>query len=161
MDPRPSNRHMISLPTPVSVPARSWIRSVLTSYSPDVAHCRVLRCPSSLCVSIHYPIPVRLPSSLACLIYSPGCSPEIFELRDLNDNPDLQRTAMRLLTMVTAITPSFDLLEPLMDSLISILQNAEVGICASFSVLPSEADFVLVVAYQDPLYADPQSGILP
>ena len=29
--------------------------------------------------------------------------------------------------MITSITPSFDLLEPLMDSLISILQNAEVN----------------------------------
>lgn len=29
--------------------------------------------------------------------------------------------------MITSITPSFDLLEPLMESLISILQNAEVS----------------------------------
>jgi len=49
--------------------------------------------------------------------------PEIFELRDLNDNPDLQRTAGRLLAMITAITPALDLIEPLMETLISILQN--------------------------------------
>jgi hypothetical protein len=29
--------------------------------------------------------------------------------------------------MITSITPSFDLLEPLMEALISILQNAEVS----------------------------------
>lgn len=52
--------------------------------------------------------------------------PEIFELRDLNDNPDLQRTSGRLLAMITSITPSFDLIDPLMSALISILQKSPV-----------------------------------
>ncbi|ORY33092.1 putative membrane protein [Naematelia encephala] len=51
--------------------------------------------------------------------------PEIFELRELNDNPDLQRTCGRLLAMITSITPSLDLIGPLMDGLISILQNSQ------------------------------------
>jgi proteasome activator subunit 4 len=53
--------------------------------------------------------------------------PEIFELRDLNDNPDLQRTAGRMLAMITSITPSLDLIEPLMETLLSILQSAGVS----------------------------------
>ncbi|ORX39177.1 putative membrane protein [Kockovaella imperatae] len=50
--------------------------------------------------------------------------PQIFELRELNDNPDLQRVAGRLLAMITSITPPFDLIEPLMSKLISILQDS-------------------------------------
>ncbi|OCF42973.1 proteasome activator subunit 4 [Kwoniella heveanensis CBS 569] len=50
--------------------------------------------------------------------------PAIFELRDLNDNVDLQRTAGRLLAVITSITPALDLIEPLMGALISILQNS-------------------------------------
>ncbi|KAK8843981.1 hypothetical protein IAR55_006774 [Kwoniella newhampshirensis] len=50
--------------------------------------------------------------------------PEIFELRDLNDNADLQRTSGRLLAVITSITPALDLIEPLMEALISILQNS-------------------------------------
>ncbi|WWD21364.1 hypothetical protein CI109_105848 [Kwoniella shandongensis] len=50
--------------------------------------------------------------------------PEIFELRDLNDNVDLQRTSGRLLAVITSITPALDLIEPLMEKLISILQNS-------------------------------------
>ncbi|EIW66071.1 hypothetical protein TREMEDRAFT_35609 [Tremella mesenterica DSM 1558] len=53
--------------------------------------------------------------------------PEIFELRDLNDNPDLQRCATRLLGMITSITPSLDLIEPLMASLIDIMQTSTVS----------------------------------
>ncbi len=54
--------------------------------------------------------------------------PEIFELRDLNDNPDLQRTAGRLLAMITSITPAFELIESLMSTLLSILQDSPVGL---------------------------------
>jgi proteasome activator subunit 4 len=53
--------------------------------------------------------------------------PAIFELRDLNDNLDLQRVAGRLLAMITSITPSLDLIDPLMSSLISILQDSKVS----------------------------------
>jgi len=53
-------------------------------------------------------------------------SPAIFELRDLNDNLDLQRVSGRLLAMITSITPSLDLIEPLMSALISILQDSKV-----------------------------------
>ena len=53
--------------------------------------------------------------------------PEIFALRDMNDNQDLQRISGRLLAMVTSITPSLELIEPLMDALMSILQSAEVS----------------------------------
>ena len=66
---------------------------------------------------------------------------------------------MRLLTMITSITPSFDLLEPLMESLISILQNAEVSLEAVQCSL-NDTDQI-VVADEDPLYANPQFGILP
>ena len=52
--------------------------------------------------------------------------PEVFQLRELNDNPDVQATAGRLLAMVTGITPSLDLIEPLMAALISILQDSTV-----------------------------------
>ena len=45
----------------------------------------------------------------------------------MNDNQDLQRISGRLLAMVTSITPSLELIEPLMDALMSILQSAEVG----------------------------------
>lgn len=54
-------------------------------------------------------------------------SPAIFELRDLNDNLDLQRVAGRLLAMITSITPSLDLIDPLMSALISILQDSKVS----------------------------------
>nr|ODN78210.1 proteasome activator subunit 4 [Cryptococcus depauperatus CBS 7841] len=48
--------------------------------------------------------------------------PQIFELRELHDNIELQRNCGRLLAMITGITPALDLVEPLMASLISILQ---------------------------------------
>ena len=54
-------------------------------------------------------------------------SPAIFDLRDLNDNLDLQRVAGRLLAMITSITPSLDLVDDLMGALISILQNSAVS----------------------------------
>jgi len=54
--------------------------------------------------------------------------PEIFALRDMNDNQDLQRISGRLLAMITSITPSLELIEPLMDALMSILQSAEVSL---------------------------------
>lgn len=61
----------------------------------------------------------------------------IFGLRDLNDNPDLQRTAGRLLAMITSITPSLELIEPLMQGLISILQDAPVSFTFFFRLLAS------------------------
>jgi proteasome activator subunit 4 len=45
----------------------------------------------------------------------------------MNDNQDLQRISGRLLAMITSITPSLELIEPLMDALMSILQSAEVS----------------------------------
>lgn len=54
-------------------------------------------------------------------------SPAIFELRDLNDNLDLQRVAGRLLAMITGITPSLDLIDPLMSALVSILKDSAVS----------------------------------
>lgn len=53
--------------------------------------------------------------------------PEVFELRDLNDNPDLQRNSGRLLAMITSITPSLDLIEPLITVLVNILQESGVS----------------------------------
>lgn len=54
--------------------------------------------------------------------------PEVFELRDLNDNPDLQRNSGRLLAMITSITPSLDLIEPLITVLVNILQESGVSL---------------------------------
>jgi proteasome activator subunit 4 len=45
----------------------------------------------------------------------------------MNDNPELQATSGRLLAMITSITPSLRLVEPLMNVLISILEDAEVS----------------------------------
>nr|XP_019009928.1 proteasome activator subunit 4 [Kwoniella pini CBS 10737]OCF48709.1 proteasome activator subunit 4 [Kwoniella pini CBS 10737] len=50
--------------------------------------------------------------------------PAIFELRELNDNVDLQRLTGKLLAFIPSITPALDLIEPLMASLISILQDS-------------------------------------
>nr|XP_018259276.1 proteasome activator subunit 4 [Kwoniella dejecticola CBS 10117]OBR81434.1 proteasome activator subunit 4 [Kwoniella dejecticola CBS 10117] len=62
--------------------------------------------------------------AVATFPYIISVLPAIFELRDLNDNADLQRTAGRLLAVITSITPALDLIEPLMASLISILQDS-------------------------------------
>jgi hypothetical protein len=77
------------------------------------ASCSRLYLPHPLLVSVH-------------VTASADLRPEIFDLRDLNDNKDLQRISGRLLAMVTSITPSLELIEPLMDALMSILKNAEV-----------------------------------
>lgn len=61
--------------------------------------------------------------------------------------------------MITSITPSFDLLEPLMESLISILQNAEVSSRPLF--LSEVGAHQIVVADENPLYADSELSILP
>lgn len=50
--------------------------------------------------------------------------PEIFDLREMNDNIEMQSNAGRLLALITSITPAFSLIEPLMYQLISILQNS-------------------------------------
>lgn len=70
-----------------------------------------------------------------CLSRSHWFSPEIFELRELNDNADLQRTAGRLLAMVTSVTPALDLIEPLMTTLIDVLQNSTVSRCHGSSAM--------------------------
>lgn len=57
-------------------------------------------------------------------------SPQIFELRELNDNIDLQRNCGRLLAMITSITPALDLIDPLMSALINILQESSVSLFA-------------------------------
>lgn len=53
--------------------------------------------------------------------------PKIFEFREMNDNTSMQQNAGRLLAMITSITPAFQLVEPLMEQLISILHNSEVS----------------------------------
>lgn len=53
--------------------------------------------------------------------------PEIFELREMNDNNEMQAIAGRLLAWITSITPAFQLVEPLMMQLISILQHSTVS----------------------------------
>jgi proteasome activator subunit 4 len=54
-------------------------------------------------------------------------SPANFELREMNDNPEMQGIAGRLLAWITSITPSFELVDPLMQQLISILQDSTVS----------------------------------
>lgn len=70
---------------------------------------------------------ISFPSCESLSEYQADSRPEIFELRDMNDNQDLQRISGRLLAMVTSITPSLELIEHLMDALMSILKTAEVG----------------------------------
>ncbi|WVR08974.1 hypothetical protein IAU60_006033 [Kwoniella sp. DSM 27419] len=62
--------------------------------------------------------------AVATIPYIIPILPAIFELRELNDNTDLQKTAGLLLAVITSITPALELIEPLMDALISILQNS-------------------------------------
>ncbi|WVQ73567.1 hypothetical protein IAR50_003145 [Cryptococcus sp. DSM 104548] len=50
--------------------------------------------------------------------------PQIFELREMNDNLELQRTCGRLLAMITSITPALTLIEPLIAKLVQILQDS-------------------------------------
>ncbi|WOO84927.1 Autophagy-related protein 22 [Vanrija pseudolonga] len=50
--------------------------------------------------------------------------PDIFELREMNDNTEMQGIAGRLLAWITSITPAFVLVEPLVKQLIGILQNS-------------------------------------
>lgn len=45
----------------------------------------------------------------------------------MNDNPEMQGIAGRLLAWITSITPSFELVDPLMQQLISILQDSTVS----------------------------------
>jgi len=75
----------------------------------------------------------------------------------MNDNQDLQRISGRLLAMITSITPSLDLIEPLMDALMSILKTAEV------SRYPAHMhqSYYPVVEDKGPLYASIESGVLP
>jgi proteasome activator subunit 4 len=71
--------------------------------------------------------PISFPSCEFASTDQADRRPEIFALRDMNDNQDLQRISGRLLAMITSITPSLELIEPLMDALVSILQSAEVS----------------------------------
>jgi len=74
----------------------------------------------------------------------------------MNDNQDLQRISGRLLAMVTSITPSLELIEPLMDALMSILQNAEV----SYLYCRIDQADRSVVEDEGSLYASIELGIL-
>ncbi|KAK4685506.1 proteasome activator subunit 4, partial [Tremellales sp. Uapishka_1] len=49
--------------------------------------------------------------------------PVLFEMRELNDNHDLQNRANGVLVQITSITPSLDLIPTLMEGLISVLQE--------------------------------------
>lgn len=74
-----------------------------------------------------YIIPILCVRSIqSCDSDSIHYRPDVFELRDLNDNPDLQKTCGRLLAMITSITPSMDLIEPLMNTLTSIIKDSPV-----------------------------------
>lgn len=84
------------------------------------------RCACCICVPLHHSDPVSFPCSQGDT--SLRGSPAIFELRDLNDNLDLQRVAGRLLAMITGITPSLDLIDPLMTALTSILKDSAVSL---------------------------------
>ncbi|WRT69165.1 uncharacterized protein IL334_006149 [Kwoniella shivajii] len=62
--------------------------------------------------------------AVATFPYIISILPDIFELRDLNDNTELQRTAGGLLAMITSSSPATTLVEPLMGTLLSILQDS-------------------------------------
>ncbi|KAL7421289.1 Proteasome activator BLM10 [Cryptotrichosporon argae] len=49
---------------------------------------------------------------------------EIFELREMNDNIELQSVTGRLLAWITSITPAVQLVEPLIGTLVDILQHS-------------------------------------
>lgn len=51
-------------------------------------------------------------------------SPIIFDLREHNDSPELQKAAANLLALITAVTPPLELTEPLLLSLVDTLQNS-------------------------------------
>lgn len=86
--------------------------------------------------------------------------PVIFELRDLNDNLELQKAAGRLLATLTSITPSLDLIDPLMDKLISILKDSAVSVDQFFRRTLADIDRS-VLANQDALHAGTEFAILP
>jgi proteasome activator subunit 4 len=45
----------------------------------------------------------------------------------MNDNPALQASSGHLLAMITSVTPSLRLVEPLLNQLITVLETAEVS----------------------------------
>lgn len=45
----------------------------------------------------------------------------------MNDNPGLQAASGHLLAMITSVTPSLRLVEPLLNQLITVLETAEVS----------------------------------
>ena len=99
----------------------SYCTSLLIS-SPHLAHHRAARRPCRSSFPLHHPLTVS-----GRRLSEADSRPAIFELRDLNDNEELQRAATRLLGMTTSITPSLDLIEPLMASLIDIMQKSTVS----------------------------------
>jgi proteasome activator subunit 4 len=141
----------------------SWRLAVHWQLSIDLAGGWAFGCPCGGYLPIHHSDPVSLPLLSRKKRTKLTPRPEIFELRDMNDNTDLQRTSGRLLAMITSITPSLDLIEPLMEGLISILQNASVsqlsetriGLCSGWIKLT-----MIVLEDQDALYARIEFGIL-
>lgn len=53
--------------------------------------------------------------------------PELFKVREMNDNREMQAIAGRLLAWVPSITPAFQLIEPLIQQLIRTLQETTVS----------------------------------
>lgn len=94
-----------------------------------VVYGRAVGCPCCVGFPLHHSLSVShtQPLYLERLTLS---SPQIFELRELNDNIDLQRNCGRLLAMITSITPALDLIDPLMSALINILQESSVSLFA-------------------------------
>lgn len=80
-------------------------------------------------------------------------------MRDLSDHLDLQRTAGKLLALVTSITPALDLIDPLMAGLISILQDSVVRRISIESSFP--IDLEIVLANQNPQHACTEFSLLP
>jgi hypothetical protein len=114
----------------------------------------MFRCASRCRIPLHHPLLVST-TRVNELI----SRPELFALREMNDNQELQRISARLLAMITSITPSLELIEPLMNALMSILKDAEVSLLPptmrSYLVLTPS-----VVEDEDQLYASIESGIL-
>lgn len=80
-------------------------------------------------------------------------------MRELNDNPDLQRLAGRMLALITSITPALEMIEPVMDALISILENSSVSY--SVPVLPWKKLICAVMEDENAQYARALVGLLP
>lgn len=66
-----------------------------------------------------------VPRATCAFAYVLPMLPSIFEMRDMNDNPTLQKWCAALLGVMPSVTPPLELLDPLMDALIHTLETSD------------------------------------